>query len=41
MVIVETIGRVRREHFVKGRMIKEIARHELHGYSTRTPPMLG
>ena len=26
MVIVETIGRVRREHFVKGKTIKEIAR---------------
>jgi len=26
MVIVETIGRVRREHFVKGKSIKEIAR---------------
>jgi transposase len=26
MVIVETIGRVRREHFVKGRTIREISR---------------
>jgi transposase len=26
MVVVETIGRVRREHFVKGKTIKEIAR---------------
>jgi len=26
MLIVETIGRIRREHFVKGRAIKEIAR---------------
>ena len=26
MLIVETIGRIRREHFVKGRSIKEIAR---------------
>ena len=27
MLIVETIGRIRREHFVKGKTIKEIARH--------------
>ena len=26
MLIVETIGRIRREHFVKGKSIKEIAR---------------
>ena len=26
MLIVETIGRIRREHFVKGKTIKEIAR---------------
>jgi len=26
MVIVETIGRVRREHFARGKTIKEIAR---------------
>ncbi len=26
MLIVETVGRIRREHFVKGRSIKEIAR---------------
>jgi hypothetical protein len=26
MLIVETVGRVRREHFVKGKSIKEIAR---------------
>jgi predicted transcriptional regulator len=26
MLTVETIGRIRREHFVKGRTIKEIAR---------------
>jgi predicted transcriptional regulator len=26
MLIVETIGRIRREHFVKGKPIKEIAR---------------
>jgi len=26
MVVLETIGRLRREHFVKGRAIKEIAR---------------
>src|SRR5229473_6683247 len=26
MLVVETIGRIRREHFVKGRSIKEIAR---------------
>ncbi|HME21999.1 MAG TPA: IS21 family transposase [Acetobacteraceae bacterium] len=27
MLIVETIGRIRREHFVQGKSIKEIARH--------------
>jgi AraC-like DNA-binding protein len=26
MLIVETIGRIRREHFLKGKSIKEIAR---------------
>lgn len=26
MLIVETIGRIRREHFVKGKTIKEIVR---------------
>ena len=26
MLIVETVGRVRRDHFVKGKSIKEIAR---------------
>ena len=26
MLIVETIGRIRREHFVQGKTIKEIAR---------------
>src|ERR1700761_2778579 len=26
MLVVETIGRIRREHFVKGKSIKEIAR---------------
>jgi hypothetical protein len=26
MLVVETIGRIRREHFIKGRSIKEIAR---------------
>jgi transposase len=26
MLIVETIGRIRREHFVQGKSIKEIAR---------------
>ena len=26
MLVVETIGRIRREHFVKGRSIKEIVR---------------
>jgi len=26
MLVVETIGRIRREHFVKGNSIKEIAR---------------
>src|SRR6185312_8398822 len=26
MLVVETIGRIRREHFVKGKAIKEIAR---------------
>jgi hypothetical protein len=26
MLVVETIGRIRREHFVKGRPIKEIVR---------------
>jgi hypothetical protein len=26
MLIVETIGRIRREHFIKGKTIKEIAR---------------
>jgi DNA-binding transcriptional regulator LsrR (DeoR family) len=26
MLIVETIGRIRREHFVKGKTIREIAR---------------
>jgi transposase len=26
MLIVETIGRIRREHFVKGKSIKEIVR---------------
>ena len=26
MLVVETIGRIRREHFVKGKTIKEIAR---------------
>jgi AraC-like DNA-binding protein len=26
MLIVETVGRIRREHFVKGKSIKEVAR---------------
>jgi predicted transcriptional regulator len=26
MLVVETIGRIRREHFIKGKSIKEIAR---------------
>ena len=26
MLVVETIGRIRREHFVQGKSIKEIAR---------------
>lgn len=26
MLIVETIGRIRREHFIKGKTIKEIVR---------------
>jgi hypothetical protein len=26
MLVVETIARIRREHFIKGRTIKEIAR---------------
>jgi DNA-binding transcriptional regulator LsrR (DeoR family) len=26
MLVVETIGRIRREHFAKGKTIKEIAR---------------
>jgi predicted transcriptional regulator len=26
MLVVETIARIRREHFIKGKMIKEIAR---------------
>ena len=26
MLVVETIGRIRREHFVKGKLIKEIMR---------------
>ena len=26
MLVVETIGRIRREHFVKGKSIKEIVR---------------
>ena len=26
MLLVETVGRIRREHFVKGKSIKEIAR---------------
>jgi DNA invertase Pin-like site-specific DNA recombinase len=26
MLVVETVGRIRREHFVKGKSIKEIAR---------------
>jgi hypothetical protein len=26
MLTVQTIGRIRREHFIKGKMIKEIAR---------------
>jgi hypothetical protein len=26
VLIVETIGRIRREHFIKGKSIKEIAR---------------
>jgi predicted transcriptional regulator len=26
MLVVETIGRIRREHFLKGKSIKEIAR---------------
>jgi hypothetical protein len=25
MLVVETIARIRREHFIKGKMIKEIA----------------
>jgi len=27
MLVVETIGRIRREHLVKGKSIKEIARN--------------
>ena len=31
MLIVETIARIRREHFIKGKTIKEIARDAEHG----------
>jgi hypothetical protein len=31
MLIVETIARIRREHFIKGKTIKEIARFQIKG----------
>jgi hypothetical protein len=32
MLVVETVGRIRREHFVQGESIKEIAAREEHGW---------
>jgi DNA-binding transcriptional regulator LsrR (DeoR family) len=42
MLIVETIGRIRREHFVKGKSIKEIARDlKISRNTVRKVPALG
>jgi hypothetical protein len=38
MLIVETIARIRREHFIKGKTIKEIARNDPS--ALRTVPAL-
>jgi len=35
MLAVETIGRIRREHFIKGKTIKEIARDLQPGHNSR------
>jgi hypothetical protein len=42
MVIVETIGRIRRDHLVKGKSIREIARDlKLSRNTARQAPYLG